>query len=42
MDAGVDSLKVEGRLKRPEYVAVVTAAYRRAIDHPARRGTRNN
>ena len=30
--AGVDSLKVEGRLKRPEYVAVVTRAYRRALD----------
>lgn len=33
-DAGVDSFKIEGRLKRPEYVAVVTAAYRAAIDHP--------
>ena len=33
-DAGVDSFKVEGRLKRPEYVAAVTAAYRSAIDHP--------
>lgn len=32
--AGVDSLKIEGRLKRPEYVAAVTAAYRRALDHP--------
>ena len=31
-DAGVDSLKIEGRMKRPEYVAVVTAAYRRALD----------
>jgi len=31
-DAGVDSFKIEGRLKRPEYVAVVTAAYRTAID----------
>lgn len=34
-DAGVDSFKIEGRLKRPEYVAAVAAAYRRAIDHPA-------
>ena len=33
-EAGVDSFKLEGRLKRPEYVAVVTAAYRQAIDHP--------
>lgn len=34
-DAGVDSFKIEGRLKRPEYVAVVTAAYRAAIDRPS-------
>ncbi len=32
LDAGVCSLKIEGRLKRPEYVAVVTEAYRRAAD----------
>ncbi len=32
IDAGVSSLKIEGRLKRPEYVAIVTAAYRKAID----------
>ena len=31
-DAGVASLKIEGRMKRPEYVAVVTAAYRRALN----------
>lgn len=31
--AGATSLKIEGRLKRPEYVAVVTAAYRRALDN---------
>ena len=31
-EAGVTSLKLEGRLKRPEYVAVVTGAYRRALD----------
>ena len=30
--AGADSLKIEGRLKRAEYVAVTTAAYRRALD----------
>lgn len=34
-EAGVDSFKIEGRLKRPEYVAAVTAAYRAAIDQPA-------
>ena len=30
--AGVHSLKIEGRLKRPEYVAVVTGIYRRTLD----------
>ena len=30
--AGVTSLKIEGRLKRPEYVAVVTDSYRKALD----------
>lgn len=30
--AGVYSFKIEGRLKRPEYVAVVTRAYRDALD----------
>lgn len=30
--AGVASLKIEGRMKRPEYVATVVSAYRRALD----------
>ncbi len=30
--AGVSSLKIEGRMKRAEYVAVVTKAYRQALD----------
>ncbi|SEF70549.1 putative protease [Caloramator fervidus] len=30
--AGVKSLKIEGRMKRPEYVATVVSAYRKAID----------
>ncbi|MEA4927028.1 MAG: U32 family peptidase [Syntrophomonadaceae bacterium] len=30
--AGVHSLKIEGRMKRPEYVAVVTRAYREVLD----------
>lgn len=30
--AGVTSFKIEGRMKRPEYVAIVVEAYRRAID----------
>ena len=29
---GVKSYKIEGRLKSPEYVAAVTAAYRKALD----------
>ena len=29
---GVASVKLEGRMKRPEYVAAVTGVYRRAID----------
>lgn len=33
---GVASLKIEGRLKSPEYVAVVTQVYRRALDALAR------
>ena len=32
IDAGVASLKIEGRLKSPEYVAVVTSIYRKYID----------
>lgn len=32
VDAGITSLKVEGRMRRPEYVASVGRVYRRAID----------
>ncbi|MEY8436186.1 DUF3656 domain-containing protein [Atopobiaceae bacterium 24-176] len=32
MDAGAGSLKVEGRMKAPEYVLSVVSAYREAID----------
>ena len=32
MKAGAVSLKIEGRLKRPEYVAAVASSYRRASD----------
>ncbi len=32
IETGVVSYKIEGRMKRPEYVAVVVDAYRRAID----------
>ena len=31
-EIGVESLKVEGRLKSPEYVAAVSHAYRKALD----------
>ena len=31
--AEVTSLKLEGRMKKPEYVAAITKAYRKAIDH---------
>ena len=31
-EMGVTSLKLEGRMKRPEYVATVTGVYRKAID----------
>ncbi len=31
-DAGVDSLKIEGRMKSVYYVALVTRAYRKALD----------
>lgn len=31
-EMGVASIKLEGRMKRPEYVATVTGVYRRALD----------
>lgn len=35
---GVDSLKIEGRMKQAEYAAGVTAIYRRYVDHLAEVG----
>lgn len=32
VEAGIDSFKIEGRMKKPEYVAGVTAMYRKYID----------
>lgn len=32
IDAGVTSFKIEGRMKKPEYVATVTSIYRKYID----------
>lgn len=33
---GVKSLKIEGRLKRPEYVSAVTGLYRKYLDYPSK------
>ncbi len=33
IESGTTSLKIEGRMKRPEYVAAVVSAYRKAIDN---------
>ena len=38
VDAGIASLKIEGRMKSPEYAAGVTAMYRRYIDLYLERG----
>jgi len=35
-DMGVACLKIEGRMKRPEYVALVTSIYRRLLDEHRR------
>lgn len=32
IEAGITSFKIEGRMKRPEYVALMTSLYRKAID----------
>lgn len=38
IDAGVTSFKIEGRLKKPEYVASAVRAYRVAIDQYVQKG----
>ena len=40
-EIGVESLKVEGRLKSPEYVAAVSHAYRKALDKLNEYGYKN-
>ncbi len=35
VEAGVSALKIEGRMKNPEYVALVTGVYRSALDRAA-------
>ncbi|ACM18399.1 peptidase, U32 family [Geotalea daltonii FRC-32] len=37
VDAGVSSLKIEGRMKSAEYVASVVGAYRQVLDAPERK-----
>ncbi len=32
IEAGITSFKIEGRMKRPEYVAIIVKQYREAID----------
>lgn len=39
LDAGIDSLKIEGRMKRPEYTAGVVSIYRKYIDEWLERGS---
>lgn len=39
IEAGIDSFKIEGRMKKPEYAAGVTALYRKYIDLYERSGT---
>lgn len=41
LDAGVNSLKIEGRMKSPDYVYSVVSVYRKAIDKICKDGTKN-
>ncbi|MBM7854788.1 putative protease [Desulfohalotomaculum tongense] len=41
IEAGVNSFKIEGRMKRPEYVATVTRVYRELIDQTLAEGRVN-
>jgi len=41
IEIGVHSLKIEGRMKRPEYVYLVTSIYRKAIDNYKKYGKTN-
>ena len=38
VEAGVASLKIEGRMKSPEYVGVVVGIYRKYLDEYYRNG----
>ena len=41
VEAGIDSFKIEGRMKKPEYVAAVTAMYRKYLDFLFEKGPAN-
>ncbi len=41
IEAGIDSFKIEGRMKKPEYAAGVTAIYRKYIDEYFEKGSVN-
>ncbi len=41
IEAGIDSFKIEGRMKKPEYAAGVTAIYRKYIDEYFKKGSIN-
>lgn len=38
LESGVYSLKIEGRMKKPEYVAIVSAMYRKYVDMYIKKG----
>ena len=38
IDAGIESFKIEGRMKRPEYVFCIVSLYRKAIDSYLKNG----
>lgn len=42
IDAGVASFKIEGRMKKPEYVAIVTSIYRKYINNILETGFSEN
>lgn len=42
IEAGVTSFKIEGRMKRPEYVAGVVGSYRKAIDDYLKDSSKDN
>lgn len=41
IDSGIDSFKIEGRMKRPEYTAITTYTYRKYVDKYLELGREN-